>query len=243
MKNIYSCLIVAVVLVSCNNDTDTQKATDAKSVSSAVKPLHRGVNESPGNSDNPYDQAGQLFSELFDAYFDTTSLPTTTTTIAARVESVASASTNFMAAKTLTYHPVSVTNVDYLVSQGTTCISSVLNGTGISSRAKTSLSGFISNMLSLSATEDDYAVIYSYITTYEDGVVADTLLSSLDKKVILTASSITRYSSYRHKKKPKKNTDPEWYLMVSNMTGAIENSPYGVCDAVTTSLAAGVADN
>jgi hypothetical protein len=63
-----------------------------------------------------------------------------------------------------------------------------------------------------------------------------------DKQVLLSAAAVVRYVSYERKKRPKKNTDPDWDMMVWRIAGSA-GSLSDVQDAIFYSVICGVLEN
>ena len=59
----------------------------------------------------------------------------------------------------------------------------------------------------------------------------------------MTSTSILRFSAYRAKKKPKKNTDPDWLIWVTHVYGAEEGAEENEAKAIVTALVTGIVSN
>ena len=124
-----------------------------------------------------------------------------------------------------------------------TCSSEIISNSLDTEVAKNSLSNFITTVLSLCETEDDYGVIYDYIVAYEATVLKSTSFTERDKQVVLTTTSVARHAAYYRKKRPKKNKDPEWDLMVGNIIAATDGASTGIQESVMRALIVGIAQN
>ncbi|WP_298152253.1 hypothetical protein [Flavobacterium sp.] len=247
MKNLCSCLLVLILLNSCSDDTGTN-ATDNQSAvttqpEAASTIAHRLAGEMPANSDNAYDMAGKVYNEIFYSYYDGSSLPIGLTAIRDRVNLVSNLNPRFIACKGSLYRGVQLSKVQSILNNPLTCINDILIGTGMSIPARVSLSTFTTGILSLTAKTEDYATIYDSICNYEAAVLADPLLTAKDKKVILITTSIARHSIYCAKKKPKKNTDPDWTIFIGNIIGGTYGGDNDVAEAIETALVTGIAQN
>jgi hypothetical protein len=240
MKKLSSCILILIFAISCSPDND-----DANSLShETVLPLQRVYVDSPANPDNNYDRAGQLHNEILEAYTGNgAGLPSTVSGIITKVETTANANTGFLSIKGQAYQQASSTRVQYLLANQSTAVSGAINSSGLSSAGKASLSTFTSGFFSIYNQLATYESLYNYITVYESAVIADQNLTTTDKRIILTSTSVTRHSSYYSRKRPKKNTDPEWDLLIGNIAGAIEGSVAGSAEAITLALATGIAEN
>ena len=237
MKKIYSCLIILIFFTSCTTDSDTAQQDAITTVT------NRTVNLLPGNNTNPYDEAGWLHNELFESYYASGNLPTSISGIANRVEAIADANAGFSAIKTSTYHVVSAERIQYLLDHKNTCINDVISASSLTVKAKLSLGTFINSLVVVFDTETNCDVLYKFVADYESGIINDSLLTVRDKQIMLITTSIARHSAYLAKKKPKKNTDPDWTVLVGNVVAATDGAEYGMAESVTEALVAGIAQN
>ena len=238
MKNIYSCLLILTFFASCNNDLDTVKEGAATTIG------HRTISETlPLNTSNPYDYVGQLHDELFESYYASGNLPTSVSGIANRVEAIANENTQFNAIKSSTYHAVSSERLQYILDHKSTYLTDVITASSMTAKAKLSLSTFINSLVVVFDTETNCDVLYQFVADYETEIIGDPLLTEKDKQIMLTTTSIGRHSAYLAKKKPKKNTDPDWTILIVNVVAAADGAEFGKAEAITLALAAGIATN
>lgn len=113
----------------------------------------------------------------------------------------------------------------------------------MSAAAKSSLTDFVNSFIVLFDNEYNCEVLYQAVVDYETIVLKDSLLTAKDKRIILTTTSIARHSAYLARKKPKKNTDPDWTILVVNIVAAADGAEYGLAESVTEGLVAGIASN
>ncbi len=238
MKTLYSCLIILTFFISCDNASNITKAATSSS-----KLFSRTATELPGNATNPYDDAGWIHNELFESFYESGNKLTTISGIITKVETLADANTGFQSLKTTSYHPVSATRIQYLLDHKNTCVAEVLSASSMSSRAKLSLSAFINSLVVVFDTETNCDVLYQFVIDYEKEVLNDTLLTTKDKQIILTTTSIARHSAYLAKKKPKKNTDPDWTILIVNVIGAVDGAEFGTAESLVEGLVCGIATN
>lgn len=226
------------MLFSCTNDSES-KENEVVSAMSA----YRTTSELPANSANIYDVYGSIQYDLLLAYYQTEAQPVALLAIANRIDSIANSNSDFQGVKDAGYERPNLTRIEYILSTKITCATGIISGMPISIQAKSSLSNFVSAVLDFSNHEEDYAVIYDYIVSYESEVMKDSLLDSNDQKILLTVSSIARYATYAKKKRPKKNMDPDWDVLVSCILSSAEGANFGAAEAIVYGLVAGVAEN
>lgn len=244
MKNIHSCtLIIAFFimmgtgLLSCSSDIETTNSENLTTFSA------KRIISLPENALNSYDEAGLLYNELFDTYYTNGNLGGTVSQIVNQVQSIADANANFNSIKGSFYHNVSSTRVQYLLEHPTTCVNDVIAASSMSTVGKSSLANFVNFFIVFLGTESDCDVIYQKVVAYESAVLLNSLLTETDKRIILTTTSITRHSAYRARKKPKKNTDPDWDIFIGNIIASTEGAEYGSAEAATMALVTGIAQN
>ncbi|NMH24247.1 hypothetical protein [Flavobacterium solisilvae] len=244
MKNIHSCtLIIAFFvmmstgLVSCSSDNDTTNSENANTLSAKL------ITTLPGNYANPYDEVGWLYNELFDTYYTNANLGGSVSQIITKVQSIADASSSFNSIKGSHYHNVSNTRVSYFLEHPTTCVNDVISASSMSTTGKSNLTNFINSFIIFLENENDCDVIYDKVVAYESGVLLNAALTETDKRIILTTTSITRHSAFRARKKPKKNTDPDWDIFIGNIIASTEGAEFGSAEAATMSLVTGIAQN
>ena len=243
MKKVYSFFITLPVflifLISCNADQEPVPAIHDNHFSSA---LSKVGTQSPDNIANPYDLAGKIHNEIFDAYFETNSLPQTISGIIDRVDVISKTNTNFIGLGDGIYNVLTPNRASYILSNSGSEVPSIFNNAAISVRARNSLKSFIESLLILCESEQDYALIYKYISDYENLVIHDSLFSQQDKKMLLTTTSIARFSASK-KRRPKPNTDTDWEVNIFHVVGSIEGMSQSTSAAITSAVSLGIAGN
>ena len=224
-------------LVSCSPDNETTNSGNLTTFAA------KRIISLPENEVNPYDEAGLLYNELFDTYYTNGNLGGTVSQIATQVQTIADANTSFNLIKGSPYHNVSSTRVQYLLEHPTTCVNDVITASSMSTAGKSSLTSFVNSFIAFLSTENDCDVIYQKLVAYENEVLHSLALTNTDKRIILTTTSVTRHLSYRNNKKPKKNTDPDWTVLIGNIIASTEGAEYGSAEAATMALVTGIAQN
>jgi len=245
MKKLCSCLLILTYLTSCSDDIDTNVIDSQNAISATATngSANRIAGEMPANSDNPFENVGHVYDEMLTAYYASGALPTGIAAITANVKTVGDATAGYSALKGSSYRDVQQEWISYIISHPTTCIADIVNGTGLSASAKISLAAFISNVDVMSHKETDFLPIYNFICDYETAILANPLLTAKDKKIILTVTSISRYSLSKAKKRPKKNTDPDWTVFIGNLTAGTYGGDNDAAEAIATALVTGIAQN
>lgn len=229
----------SLVSVSCSPESENGSMQDPQSQNNHQ---HRAGSAAPYNDRNDFDLAGQIHNELLSIYYEHLPLPGTTAAIAERVEGIAGHNSAFMSLKPVTYSPVTGPGLDAMLdpSYG---VSQAIGASRLTPVAKESLLGFVSTLIGYVAQDERFEVIYEFAISYEASVSVNPLLNEHDKEVILTTASIARHSAHFRKKRPKKNTDPDWDWLTANIIGGTEGANYGTAEAITYALAGGIAEN
>lgn len=236
MQKLYLCLLILTFFSSCADDENT-----SHDISSAL--LKKGVGDTlPAYSANPYDTVGHLYDELFDAYYNGTPRDTTASAVISDVEVIANANISF-ASMDSTYTSLTAENVQYLAARKPADIGDVIDAGTMSTIGKTSFIIFLISYTALYSTETAALTMYNSLLKYEDSVLNNSLLGVNDKRIILITTSIVRYSSYRAKKKPKKNTDPDWLISVGHVLGTEYGAEENEAKAIITGLVTGIVSN
>ena len=242
MKKYILITLFAAMLYSCTENEHILTAGQS-SIATSINSGYRIGDAYPINSDNPFDNAGSLHNELVERYYSGKNLPSDLDSIALRVKIIADSIPALVAMQSASASNFDISIVQYMLAYPTSCASTVVSATTMSTEGKLSLSGFIDTMLLLPKNEDDYSSFYAYVCAYENDVYLDNQLTAEDRRIIQITTSIVRHSVYRKKKKPKKNTDLDWTIWIANSVGAIHGGGTGIHDAVLTAAISGIAQN
>ncbi|KGO93692.1 hypothetical protein [Flavobacterium subsaxonicum] len=244
MKKLYLWAFVLPLLNSCSVDSQTDVPDQATTTTSASTLFTSKITgHYPENSANAFDDTGQLYYQISEAYFDAPHGSYTTSQIVTDVESIANANIDFLDLKPTNYAAITVTGVDAIADNNLT-LTSAINNSGMSQPAKNSLLAFINGVMDLNDQEEEFDDIYQYTIIYETAVIANASFNTTDKQTILTTTSLVRYAFYfasTHKKKPPRDRD--WEIGVGNIVGAIKGAEESTAKAVTLSAAVGIRHN
>lgn len=236
MKKLYSCLIILTFFASCANDENNSQESNAAFGNRGSADIL------PANSSNAYDNAGRIYDDLFGSYYDGTIRPTDIQSVISQVETIANTNASFNDINA-GHEQLSPERIEHLANRSNADIASIVGTSGLSATAKISFSNFLISAMTLYASETDAVKMYTAIVKYEETIINNELLTANDHRVILTTTSIMRYSSYRAKKKPKKNTDPYWNIWVTHVFGTEEGAEENLEKAVLQGLVTGIVSN
>lgn len=236
MKYFYL-FMMTLFLCSCSSDV----LLDEQTPQTHVGALSRKASHPASNTNNPYEDAGRLFDTLLGKYYDTVSLPVTVSGVVDRVNAIAQSDSLFSALAPLGYQPPLAFHVEAILLEGEDYPLDMIGQSGLSTEAKTRLATFLFALVAEYDLATDYSEVHEFIVHFEQETLDNLTLTSKDKEVLLACASISRYSAHRGKKKPKKKEDPEWDLLITNITAAAEGADHSICEAASLSLAVGIA--
>jgi hypothetical protein len=221
MKKIYSCLNTLiclsflVTLNSCTTDasslsTDTPYSVDANNKINYYNSRKGDI--IPTNSENPYESAGRVPTELSETYIAENSIIDSNGSIVHAPIAVNSL-------RGTHYDPILSGKVSYINSDNRTNLFEIIATSNMSSTGKFILSDFIRSFQFLSKKEDRFVVVYDFVVKFERGILTNTQLTEMDKKIILTSSSIVQYSTYASKTESIEAIDPDWTKLITHLIG------------------------
>lgn len=224
----------SLALTSCNADGVVANAPIA---------VARPIMVDPANEANAYDYVGRIHNELLERYLDASFQQASIPVLLQRLDSLGQLHPEFKLLCGSDYVGPSATAVTEISAATITAATSVVNATPLSIYGRSTLSNFISFVLDFSAVGAEYEEVHSFLVSYESTLVSNTRLTAQDREVLLSLSSVARYSLYA-KKKPKKNRwDPDWDLLVGNIFGSIAGSGDGKAHSIALALAVGIVQN
>jgi hypothetical protein len=240
MKQIYSCLLILFFFISCTTENEQQVAPAGKN---DVHYMQRLANELPLNSKNSFDVAGELYNELLDSYYANNGTAVNNTpNILSQVNAFAGSNERFLMAKGSSYTPSSPSTIQYIITNPITGVPEIVGKSGMSVIAKLSFNTFLLDLKSRCKNDEDFEHIYDFIVSYEDNVTASIVLNNTEKQTILTSTSFARFSAYRGKRKPKKNTDRDWDLLIAGIAAGTDGmAQYSTGNAITMSTTVTIA--
>lgn len=234
-------LCISFLFQSCSNEIPSYESlNDVETLSSLQA---RTPVDLPNNPANSFDYVGQLHNILLYSYYEQPPLIQNFSSVMKRLDSIALNSVEFNQFSSGAHILPDSMKVNSILTQKIVSATAIISRSGLSVPAKSSLSTFISSVLDFSLHEEDYEVVYSFIVDYELDVMHDSVFNTKDKEILLSISSIARHSSYVKKKRPKKNMDPDWDVLVSNIIGSVEGASENQATAIMYGLVSGILEN
>ncbi|TDP00303.1 hypothetical protein [Flavobacterium sp. 245] len=236
MKNLLVMLVIIVsLLVSCTNENIDENTTLVENSLSKKKSNHSGKmiqTTSPENPDNPYDIAGKIHNDILDSYL-TASYPfTTMIQISHTVDSISALNNDFTNLQATL--PLNFGEIQETVDSPQLKLEQAIANSGMTNAAKICLADFMASIVLWETGE--YEVIHPSIISFETSVINNTQFTNEDKRIILTTSSIARYSIYY----AKEIKDKDWETSVGNRVGALQGAIANSSTAVNRSVLTGI---
>jgi hypothetical protein len=240
MKNCSLCLmILPLLIVSCTADTiDTAASSNLKVSNNKLEKSARLVQKvTAENPKNGYDIAGKLHNDILDIYLAGNHHYTAIAQISEQIEAITAKTSDPALLDLETNLPLSLEELQEIVNNPEAELDEAIANSSMTSAAKRSLCGFMNAVVL--RKNDEYAKIYQSIISYESSVITNPQFSSEDKRIILTASSITRYSLYDDKGR----RDKDWEASVGNLVGGVKGAFYQSSRAIKMALIIGISQN
>lgn len=240
MKNIsLGLVILSLLIVSCTTDfIDNTESINGKVSSKKSEKSARIVqNLTPENPANIYDLAGKLHNDILDIYLAGNYQYNTIAQISQQVEAIAAENNDLMLLNLETNLPINLEIIQEIVNNPQAKLDEAIANSTMTNLAKGSLSSFMNDVLLWE--NDEYGAIYQSIISYESSVITNPQFNNEDKRIILTTSSIVRYSLYYAKGRKDEDWDSSVGNRVGGLSGAINNSSI----AITRSLVTGIMIN
>lgn len=237
MKNILFLLVnLSLIIVSCTTDTiDNSEIVDNKVSNQKSQNLARLVQDlTPENPANIYDFAGKLHNDILDVYLAGNYQHTTLAQISQQIEAIAAANNDLMLLDIGTNLPIDLNIIQEIVSNSQVKLDQVIVNSTMTSAAKNSLSSFMNNLLLWK--NQSYEEIYQSILSYESTVISNPVFDNEDKRIILTSSSIIRYSIYYDVVEKDKDWDTSIGHRVGGLSGALDNSSVAILRSLVTGI-------
>jgi len=234
MKNFLSgTALLCFALLSCTNDTSEIETTEQTKPGNPALASRQGLAEvNPANTANPYDLAGEAQNELLDLYLDGNYSSSSIEEVSEQVILLIAQHSALGVQDTAP--TISQEQITTIVTNPSGALGAVGTNTALSATAAASFSGF---MATLDAAQGNtFEELYALIISYEATVINNPAYSETDKEVILTSTSIARYTIYYRKKRKDRDWDTSVGNIVAGSSGAEENTISAVAMAVVTGI-------
>lgn len=244
MKPFYLCILSIFFLFSCSEASDVEVLNASRiDLMYSSKFTDSSSLVSPFNPANSYDYVGQLHHELYLEYYAQQNDSLALSNVIAKVEVLANKNTTFESYFETPYHFYGVVEVSNLLACDTLCIDTILANSALTIDARNKMKTFLSDFNFQFEKNIESGPVLEYVFQFENQIINSKDLLESDKAILLSTTSIARFSVYESKRRPKKNTDPDWDSLITNLLGNIIGSDYGIENGLTSSLICGILSN
>lgn len=244
MKLFYLCILSISFLFSCSEASDVEVLNSSQVDLSYSNKLSDSTSLiSPFNPANSYDYVGQLHHELYLEYYAQQNDSLSLSRVITKVEALANQNVIFESYFVTPYHFYGVTEVSNLLACDTLCIDTILANSALTIVAKNKMKTFLTDFHFHFEKNIESGPVLEYVFQFENQIMNSKDLLESDKAILLSTTSIARFSVYERKRRPKKNTDPDWDSLITNLLGNIIGSDYGIENGLTSSLICGILSN
>jgi hypothetical protein len=235
MKNLLLLLVILTSLsVSCTSEnmdiTEIPSSNLTKEKSKKTAKLLQNL--TPENPANAYDIAGKIHNDILDVYLSGNYTCNTIAQISQKIDSISALNNDLLNMGASL--PCNFQEIQETVDNPQIKLQQAIANSSMTNAAKDCLAGFMDSILLWETNE--YAVIHQSIISFEASVISSTEFSNEEKRIILTTSSIARYSSYY----ATERKDKDWETSVGNRTGAVQGALANSSSAVNKSLVTGL---
>lgn len=242
---LFICCASSLTLVSCSTENESANSKEGtigqSSLPSTV--VQRKTGLYPENAANDYDAAGQLHNDISESYLANGLVPTTTAAAIQQVQAIANSNIEYQSLVPSNYVSPTATRIDYIMNNQQSSTLDIIANSGMSLRAKLSLTTFLNTVMEYKSQGKDIDYLYPFIIDYETNTISDPALTAMDRKVILTTTSITRYGFYFAQKHRRKPRDRDWDISWGNIVAGTEGSSESSAKAIMMATVAGILSN
>lgn len=201
-------VFVPFFIMACSEENAVELAAPTYQSKSLKK-----SGSTPENSANPYDSAGRIYNEIL-AILDHTNFSSMSIEgITILIDSVSQAHPELIPSKSEAALSSRAMQIKALVNHSNP-LYGIQAESNLGENAKASFSTFLNSLLLVDGSP--YDVIHPLLVSYEATVLNSTVFSTNDKRIILTACAVARYSAAKRKRK-----DKDWETSVTNMVRTV----------------------
>jgi hypothetical protein len=231
MKSQFILIAGMFIFTACSTDYDgSLDGSGALNSSSGLK-----IGDDPRNDNNPYDVYGALYLSLEAAFITKDTLPKTYVSLVTDLSALIQTDSLFTSIQEPTYQLLSERQLNKL-QEYLPFYDDFISGTSFSPKEKYYMNVLLRTVAPLYEMDTSYVTIHEAIVGVEVLVATDVVMTSAEKQTVFVLSSLFRHATYAKRKRPKKNTDPEWDLLIVHFLGSVEGLSYGGTSAITGAL-------
>lgn len=230
MKNLKVWLVILPLFtIACSDEYTGEIAETAHMTESAKR---SGIG--PDNPANPFDMAGSIHNDILGTLDETNFSSQSIEDITILIDSVSAAYPELVSLSSYSTLSTRLSEITWIVNNYD-AINDVLVASTLGVSARTSFLTFV-NSLALIAN-NPYGDIHSRIVSYEDSILANTGFTTEDKRILLTTTSVVRYSAYRERK------DKDWETSVTKIAATVSGAEQSLVLGLKMALIVGICKN
>lgn len=236
MKNLKVWLVILPLFTIACSDEYTGEITETAHMTESAKKSGIGPKLSigPNNPANPFDIAGSIHNEILETLNETNFSSQSIEDITILIDSVSAVYPELVPLSSYSTLSTRLSEITWIVNSYD-AIDDVLVASTLGVSAKTSFLTFV-NSLALTAN-DPNEDIHSMIVSYEESILANTGFTTDDKRILLTTTSVVRYSAYRERK------DKDWETSVTKIAATVSGAEQGLVLGLKMALIVGICKN
>jgi hypothetical protein len=231
MKTLFFILAGLFLFTSCSSDYDgSVTGSHALISSSGLK-----MGDDPSNGFNPYDVYGAMYLAFEEFFITGDTLPKAYVQLVTELTALVESDSLFVSMQEPTFQLLNETQLNKLQDYFP-LYDAYIGSTPFSPKEQYYMNALLRAVSPLYEKDTSYATIYATIVAVEGLVATDVVMTTAEKQTVFVLSSLFRHAAYAKRKRPKKNTDPEWDLLVIHFMGSVEGLSYGSASAITGAL-------
>ena len=234
MRRLLSAILLIFALASCS-------APDLPTAVNIEAPSLSRLPAGPDYANNPFDLAGKLHYDILEIYIPLEDEFATMQSIISLTDSIALSDSRFSSLAAGLYTIPTTNTIASLLSTPDSIYTA--STPLMSLTALTTSKSFCNDVVAFYDTNADYDDAYTFITSYEDTILSSSFTSS-EKEIMLTTSSVARYSLWLSaKRKKRKPRDRDWDTLFTALTASIEGGNTSMANAIMLSVATAAVGN
>ena len=150
------------------------------------------------NIKNKFDYVGKLHNEIVDTYLKNNFSYKNSEELCKQVNEIASKNKNFISIVGSDNFKADSKTIDFGINDFKNYFKNIINNQPMSESGKQNSQKLVNYIFEkgFSTNKVSYQELFDYIVNFENGIIVSKDLTDLDKQVILSSSSVARYSLY-----------------------------------------------
>lgn len=189
MKKVSICSFLFCFLISCSTDSDID-ISDKQQIAGLENDYKRNL---PGNNANPFDNFGRQYHDALTSYQQQNQKLTLTEELREHIKFISEDLENRIVTSKRIIESKDI-QLQSIVTDPLVCINNLIYKSPLEDPAKISLINFFQELIS--QKQGKFSKYYDFIVSYENKVLKNTKIVEHDRKILLSVTSIARYSLY-----------------------------------------------